>query len=54
MVRRNSCYVIRRENNILEVDFRREPSDLRRDSRALAGYENCRRAVANQIGRSVN
>ena len=25
MVRRNSCYVIRRENNILEVDFRREP-----------------------------
>jgi hypothetical protein len=25
MVRRNSRYVIRRENNVLEVDFSREP-----------------------------
>ena len=25
MVRRNSPYVIRRENDVLEVDFRREP-----------------------------
>ena len=25
MVHRNDCYVIHRENNIVEVDFRREP-----------------------------
>ena len=38
MFRRNGRYVIRRENNVLEVDFSREPDPPAPNPPALAGY----------------
>ena len=54
MVHRNGRYVIRRDNNVVEVDFSREPDPPAPDSPALAGCGSRLRRTANQPGRLVN